>query len=364
MSINLFLILFLIIILINTTSSEKIFKIPFKKLITSQYFPNQSNIIANEYMTQIVVEISIGTPPQKLNCSINLNNFYSLFLSHNIPDIDLPSYYNKTSSQTYNCTQEQKYYWKEDFDNAEIFTDNIQLFDINNKSILNNKFYFLLIDGLGYDVPNEFYAPGLIGLRIKKDNNNNQNNENRFLYQIKKYGLTDTEIFYFDFNEKEGEYDGYFVIGEELFNNDNFLRIYTGNLYFPELGPEWSFNFDNVYYGNEEINSKDCLIKTENGLTVGPTSYRNIINKFFENESKCTLNRTKMGYATFNYYICEEDFNENNMKDLIFELKVINYSFILKPEDLFFIENNKKYFKILFLYTSYDQPYWYFGRYF
>ena len=31
-----------------------------------------------------------------------------------------------------------------------------------------------------------------------------------------------------------------------------------------------------------------------------------------------------MGYATFNYYICEEDFNENNMKDLIFELKVIN----------------------------------------
>ena len=80
--------------------------------------------------------------------------------------------------------------------------------------------------------PNEFYAPGLICLRIKKDNNNNNNNnnnqinENRFLYQIKKYGLTDTEIFYFDFNEKEGEYDGYFVIGEELFNNDNFLRIY------------------------------------------------------------------------------------------------------------------------------------------
>ena len=65
MSINLFLILFLIIILINTTSSEKIFKIPFKKLITSQYFLNQSNIIANEYMTQIVVEISIGIPLQK-----------------------------------------------------------------------------------------------------------------------------------------------------------------------------------------------------------------------------------------------------------------------------------------------------------
>ncbi len=35
------------------------------------------------------------------------------------------------------------------------------------------------------------------------------------------------------------------------------------------------------------------------------------------------------------------------MKDLIFELKVINYSFILKPEDLFFIENSKKYFKVL-----------------
>ena len=76
-------------------------------------------------------------------------------------------------------------------------------------------------------MPNEFYAPGLICLRIKKDNNyNNQINENRFLYQIKKYGLTDTEIFYFYFNKKECEYDGYFVNEEELFNNDNFLRIY------------------------------------------------------------------------------------------------------------------------------------------
>ena len=360
---RLLLILLLILLIINITLSQKILKIPFKKLVTSQYFPNQENPIANKYMSQLVVEMSVGTPPQKLNCSLILNSFYSLFLSHEIPDITFPSYYNKTSSQTYNCTQKEKYYWQEDFGDAETFIDTIQIFDKNNKMILNNNFSFLLIDGLGYNVPNEFYAPGLIGLRLRKDDNKNQIDENRFLYKIKKYGLTNSETFYFDFWENEDEDNGNLVIGEELFDNDNYLIIYTGQLRMPDLGHEWSFNFDNIYYGEEEISDKDSLIKTENGLTVGPKSYEDVIKEFFKNESQCFLNYTKMGYATFKYYTCDIDFNESNMKDLIFELKTINYKFVFKPKDLFFIENNNKYFKIVFLLSLSDnQPYWYLGR--
>ena len=41
-----------------------------------------------------------------------------------------------------------------------------------------------------------------------------------------------------------------------------------------------------------------------------------------------------MGYTTFNYYICEEDFDENNMKDLIFDLKSINHKFIVIKDTL------------------------------
>ena len=311
-------------------------------------------------MSQIVIELSIGTSPQFLNLSLNLNSFYSLFLSHKIPDIELNKFYNKSLSKTYNCISAKKYYYQQDFDEAEIFSDILYL-SPNEKNGYN--FSFLLIDGLGYNVPNEFYAPGIIGLRLKNENDYFQTDQNRFLYQLKKNNLTKTETFYFDFDDKDDN-NGYFIIGEDLFDDaDNFLQIKVGYLYNPTLLPEWSFNFDNVYYGNTSIKeSFDALIKTENGLILGPSSYEDIIKQFFLNSTKCYFNHTKMGYATYKYYFCEKDFDENIMEDLIFELSSINYSFVFHGKELFTTEENgMKYFKILFLYYV-KNYYWYLGR--
>ena len=68
-----------------------------------------------------------------------------------------------------------------------------------------------------------------------------------------------------------------------------------------------------------------------------------------------------MGYATYRYYYCNKDFDENTMEDLIFELKSINYSFVFHGNDLFLEENGVKYFKIIFLHYS-KNYYWYLGR--
>ena len=214
----------LLLIFINEIYSKKIFKIPFKYTSISNYFPNQSHPVTNRFMSQLFIELLIGSPPQKLNCSLILNSFYSLFLSHELPNINLSSYYNKTLSYTYNLETQEQYYWDEDFDKAELFTDNIKLFSYDNKNmILNETFTFLLIDGLGFRKINEFYASGLIGLRLRKADDIKQINENRFLYQIKKYGLADTETFYFDFNENDE--NGYFVIGEDLFIFSDIFNV-------------------------------------------------------------------------------------------------------------------------------------------
>jgi hypothetical protein len=217
---------------------------------------------------------------------------------------------------------------------------------------------------LGYGVPNEYYAPGMIGLRLKNENNYLHVDDIRFLYQIRKCGLAKTEVFYFDFDkDKNNDDNGYFVIGEDLFDDEeNFLQIKVGYLYMPTLLTEWAFNFDAIYYGDTPIKqSLDALIKTENGLILGPTDYEYIIKQFFKNSTQCYSNHTKMGYATYRYYYCEKDFDENTMEDLKFELSSINYSFILHGSDLFLEENDKKYFKILFLYYS-KNYYWYLGR--
>ena len=353
---NIFLFL-LLLITIDQIYNYNIVKIPFKYYPTYVFFENQSHPLTKIHMSQIAIELSIGTPPQTFNLSLNLNFFYSLFLSHQIPGIDLHYFYNKTLSSTYNCTSSKKYYYKEDFDYAEIFNDKIYL----KENEYN--FNFLLIDGLGYDVPNEFYASGLIGLRLINENNYLLKDENRFLYQIKKYNLSKTEVFYFDFNNDNNTDNGDFVIGEDLFDDtDNFLQIKVGYLKMPTLSTEWSFNFDAIYYGEREIKlSLDALIKTENGLILGPTEYEEIIKEFFENSTKCYSNRTKMGYATYRYYYCDEDFEENTMEDLIFELQSINFSFVFHGKDLFLEENGVKYFKIIFLYYSIND-YWYLGR--
>jgi len=345
---------------INYASSKNILKIPFKLYPSYELLKNQTQLLTKMHMSQIAVELSIGTPPKKFNCSINLNNFHSLFLEHDLSGIKFSSYYNKSSSESYNTIENKSIYFGEDFDRAEVFSDNIQILD-ENKKIIDNKFTLLLIDNLAYDVPNEFYTPGLIGLRINRSDEKKQVNENRFIYQIKKYGLADTETFFFEFNENGDK--GYFVIGEDLFNNDNYLKINAGKIkisYYIEV-VDWSFNFDKVYYGNKEIKYvENALIRTENGLIIGPYEYDKILSNYFLNEAKCNYSTALMGYATFKYYYCDENFDESKMEDLVFELRLIGYNFTLSPKDLFYKKNGKKYYKVLFTFYA-TQQYWYFN---
>ena len=46
---------------------------------------------------------------------------------------------------------------------------------------------------------------------------------------------------------------------------------------------------------------------------------------------------------------------------MTFELKSINFNFTFTGKELFYIENKKKYFKILFVFSN-SQSYWYLGR--
>ena len=358
-------IIFIILLsftIFNQIHNRNITRIPFIFYPTNLFFANQTHPLTSKYMSQIVIQFPIGTPSKTFNLSLNLNTFYSLFLSNQLPGIELNYFYNSSLSSTYNCTKRQKSYYQEDFDKAETFND-IVYFQDEEKN-LNFSFNFLLIDGLGYGVPNEYYAPGMIGLRLKNENNYLHVDDIRFLYQIRKCGLAKTEVFYFDFDkDKNNDDNGYFVIGEDLFDDEeNFLQIKVGYLYMPTLLTEWAFNFDAIYYGDTPIKqSLDALIKTENGLILGPTDYEYIIKQFFKNSTQCYSNHTKMGYATYRYYYCEKDFDENTMEDLKFELSSINYSFILHGSDLFLEENDKKYFKILFLFYQRNE-YWYLGR--
>lgn len=355
--------LLLIIKVINLVISEKLFKIPFKLYSSLQFFPNQTkeyNPIKTKSMSQIVIELSIGNPPQKFNCSLNLMTFHSFFLSHKIPDIEITSFYKKSLSSTYNCSKELTNYTNEDFDKAEIFSDNIQLFSENSKKSLDGRFNFFLIDNLGENIPNEYYTSGIIGLKLGTHNNIKYPKDFNFPYQIKNKGLADNYIFYFEFNnndknESDNNYEGNLVIGKNVYNKNNFAKITIQNT-------EWSINFDRIYSGNIEVESEQqALFETEYELTVGSIVYEDIVKEVFIKE-KCNMNKMKMGYESYHYYYCDEDFDENKIDNLTFipNLKKTNINFTFTGKELFFTEGGKKYFKILFF--SYPYYIWYFGR--
>lgn len=339
---------------INVIYSEPILKIPFKVESTSSFFPNQSDPVTNKYMSQMVSELSLGEPSQKLNCSLNLMSYHSLFLTHKIQNFELTSFYNKSQSSTYICKKELSEYSNEDFNKAETFSEKIQIFSSENRKIFNDNLNFLLIDDLAQDEQNEFYAPGQIGLKLDTHNVNSYPKNENFITQIKNKRITRNSIFTFEFNDEK---NGNFIIGKDVYHNNNYLKLSIKST-------EWSLNFDKIFYGKKEIEESDhAIIQTENGLIVGTIDYKDIIYKeFFSKQKNCYMNKTKMGYHLFNYFYCDEDFDETKMENLTFYFNIrrkdINFTFTGK--DLFFIENGKKYFKIIFF--TFPNYIWYFGR--
>ena len=350
---KLFFNIILIYIFINEISSEKLLKIPFKLYQTSKFFNDNPDIIVNRYMNQLIIKLSIGIPFQKFNMSLDLNdNYYSCFLENNFEYFNFSHLYNKTNSSTYNCEKTKKSFPIEQFNQAEVFSDKINF--LGNGKMIEKNFKFLLIDTLYKTI----FTPGLIGLALKFDNR--QIDDYSFLYQLKKYKLIDSEIFYFDFEENEKE--GNFILGENLFNNENYLKIKVGYISQASTKLLWSFNFDSVYYGkSKNIGKADGVFGLNYGMTIGTSDYEEIIKQFFSKEKNCFLNKTNIGSLYLKYYWCEkENLIENKIQNLTFELKSINYNFTFSGKDLFFEEGNKKYFKILFKFEL-DQPYWYLG---
>ena len=73
-------------------------------------------------MTQLIIELSIGTPPQKFNLSLDINdNFYSCFLENNLTNVNFSYLFNKSKSSSYNLEEKKKSFPIEQFNQAEAF---------------------------------------------------------------------------------------------------------------------------------------------------------------------------------------------------------------------------------------------------
>ncbi len=350
-------ILFSIFSLIYLTiNSKKILEIPFKT-----YYPllekNISNYMNVMYNSTIGTEIEIGTPSNKFIAMFSLNSYYTFILSNESKSKISPLFYHKLSS-TYKLIESIRFFLLEYFNSGEFAEDKIK---IGNKNF--DKLNFALVTELNDNYADQILSTVIIGLKPNKVYSKQEFPKYTFLNQLKEKKYIDNYIFRFEFNSKND--NGKLIIGENPYeeDNDNFLRIRIGNFEEVEIQQTWGILFDNIHYGNYTFNrSTGVMIELNHEFIIAPINFLNSIKQDFFDKNKEKCNQKSLSYGKSIYYECEKDIDLSLMKNLCFELKSIEYSFVFEPKDLFVEFENKKFFIVIFFYDNINK--WSFGKYF
>jgi len=343
------------------TANINIYKIPFGLFSLKPIRNNSKDMIHDIFYNSIYVNLSIGTPPQIVPFSLNVNS--QTFSVSNFV-------YNKNDSSSYELTSKGE----DSYENEEV------IYGFNSKDILNinniskQKINFIL----GTKYKNKKNILGIIGLMIPKKIQYNVYSFfdslriggfiNSYSWTLKYFdniSLVDTIIY--DSNNIIGE----FIFGDEphnyekdkeKYNKTEFYKVsplpFDGDLY-------WDIEFNSVYlsFKKNKISSntkiyiqgdnKMAEIIPNNMFIYGPNELFdslkiNFFNKYFENN----ICREKKINNNFNYYIeCDYDslFDIISFPDICMEHKGFETIFNLTYKDLFIIDKNeKKYIFLIF----------------
>ncbi len=323
--------------------------IPFK---AQNYDINKNskypNIINNYLYKDIVVNISIGNPPQNIQLSPCLGEYTTFVISKDADGYKGGTYEKNLSSSYISLLQEDK----PEFFTFQTFSEGIQskeIFTIENGQTKINDFEFILATEIGGNNCYSNYCevltqPGILGLEILQLPNQiyeNVSNTN-FITQLKKKNIISDYYFNFHFND---ENSGNLIIG---LKPDEYDRINYKNKKYNLLKTtspndeylDWSIFFDKIYYGNMElVNEKPIILRIEFGLIIGYYEWEKILLKEFFNDlmsqDKCFKNSTNELGSTAHYYYCDKSINITKFKPISFTINEYNYNFILDKDDLF-----------------------------
>ena len=314
--------------------------------------PDSSNII--KYLTKkdILIEIKLGSKKESFYLSLNLKSFATVIASSQNKNINSKTF-NELDSKTFSYLNETKIKPLVDVYNEALLSQD----KLTVKNIEISKFNFVL------SINQTSNNSGTIGLKYEKDSIESKLiNSTNFITQLKNNKIIGNGKFYINF---ENENKGNFVLGKNLYNNNNINNNLVSVKSFSDKNGvhRWSFCFEQVKINNKSLyvkNKQECgEISSDFGLIVGSTDFYYYINKkYFENKKECNFKKEGIYY----YFICEkntkfDDDDKFNFEINLFDNKEIKFNF--DKNELFYNFNDKIIFKILFLE---DNNFWKFGH--
>ncbi len=335
-------LLFTIIIISKLNFSfENHISYPFKKKKNSKK-SDLYNLIENNL--EIILEI--GTPPQKMNLRLQ-SRLYQFFIISSQIKSDIIKFNEKNSSTFKKLLESEMRVIASGMKKGNLIEESLK---INNNQINN----ISLI--LATEIEN--IESGALGLRLIKDPEKYIGTS--FIYQIKKLCNLDNYGFFLNFFDDD---NGEIIIGtyphliNKTYNEKNFIYKYTGmekNTLF------WIIDFEYLRYDNEiiknTINFKG-FIDVEFGLISAPYNMQFYFKENYLNIKSCHSELTNNYYI----YICDLNYQIENLKNIAFQMKGINYSFNFTSQELFIKNNNKYVFSIVFI-NNEEIKYWIMGE--
>ena len=350
---------FFLIFLINSISllNSKVV-IPFQ-IKNYNHEKGDQEFILNYFYKDLIVNISVGTPPQEITLAVCLGEYNTFILGKNCKGYDKGKY-NESNSKTFLPIENPQVFTFEIFSDGNFSKDVFKFGD----NVIDDFHFINAIEINGDYNCYETYCevitePGILGLLIQPHRNAEYNfTKYNFVNQLKRKDLISRYEFYFDFNSNDA---GNIIIGS--FPNETDNEYYKDKTYstikvsLGDITLDWAFSFDNIYYGEEKVEEdtkKECLLRVEFGFIQGTQEMKKIFDKnFFNyvNKTCFTKNTIELG-SSFHYYYCNKDVDLNKFKDWKFTINNFETNFTLSKEDLFLDIGDKYIFLMGFSYGS------------
>ena len=305
---------------------------------------NSSEYIKNILNIDLITELKVGTPIQKLNCNIQSQQFIYYISDENDTRI-----YNSSNSSTFDNKSSSIIQFMEGPIEKALIANETYNFDLISKlNIFVDKFIIILSKEHKFDKEIKSCSIG-VGNRDFLSIDNKRN----LIFNLYDKKLIENISFYFNFN---GMNKNELVIGgnphileKEKFQNHTFKIIKS----IEKRNSKWYTQF-NISLGKNNISQHhfDTSFNPNLNGIICPSGFfqRKINDSIF---SKFILEKKCIEDLYLNYYVfyhCDKDtkLNFESLENIFFENKELNYTFEIEHKKLFEEYNNRLYYLVIF----------------
>ena len=312
----------------------------------------------------IIIEkspLNMGISAKEVMNSLETINYYILIKIGN-PEQEIKFYLTFNSAEIFICSEKMKYsLYKETKSNTYKVIYNVtKEFSGGkyNEGLLSQDNYYLstinkiLFEEIKFNLATRAiylsYFPAEIGLSLP---NYYTSIDYNLLNQLKKKNLIESNIWSIQsFNDNDVK----FIIGQlphEINKNFNIKNYRTTNTlkYYSNL--IWGFEISNILIGKTNIdknNPKKCKIEMNSRfITLSLKEMNFYKEEFFQKYIDKKICNNSTIHENYFFY-CEKSIKIENLPEILFEHKELNYIFNIDYKDLFIHHENKYYFLITF----------------